>query len=142
MSANLATSSWTTAGALGGAALLAEPANARGAHAAHALDLGLHGRGHHTGEYLRVDGGRGGIRLPHCLGRAASSMWPRPGVPSAAGHRVGCLAMPKAAGFAPLRPMPVSGKPWLFCGAFKTEEAGDLFKDASLNPDTDARLLA
>jgi hypothetical protein len=56
-------------------------------------------------------------------------------VASAAGHRVGCLAMPKAAGFAPL-PMPVSGKPWLFCGAFKTEEAGDLFKDASLNPDT------
>jgi hypothetical protein len=43
--------------------------NDRGAHAAHALDLGLHGRGYpRTGEYLRIDGGRGGA-LSHYLGR-------------------------------------------------------------------------
>jgi hypothetical protein len=74
MSANLATSSWTTGGA---GVLLAEPANDRGAHTYEALDLGLHGRGHHTGEYLRVNGGRGGVPaflylpLPRPRGRAA-----------------------------------------------------------------------
>jgi hypothetical protein len=47
------------------------PANDRGAHAAHALDLGLHGRGYHTGEYLHVDGGRGGVPVLNCLGHAA-----------------------------------------------------------------------
>jgi hypothetical protein len=52
--------------------VLAEPANDLGAHAAHALDLGLHGRGgHYTGEYLRVNGGRGCVPSLHCIGRMA-----------------------------------------------------------------------
>jgi hypothetical protein len=76
MSANLATSSWTT-----GLHVLAEPANDRGAHAAHAVNLGLHRRGHHTSEYLRVDGGRGCVHLLHCLGRAAVKV-PSGGVPA------------------------------------------------------------
>jgi hypothetical protein len=65
-------------------AVLAEPANDRGAHAAHAMDLGLRGRGHHTGEYLRVDGGRGGVPSVN----AAPSRC----------HRVEHLLMPKAIG--------------------------------------------
>jgi hypothetical protein len=41
-------------------AVFAKPTNYSGAHAAHALDLGLNGWWHHTGGYLRVDGGRSG----------------------------------------------------------------------------------
>jgi hypothetical protein len=68
MSANLATSSWTTGLCSQNPPITAElmpPMR-------WALDLGLHGRGHHTSEYLCVHGGRGCVPLLlHCLGRAA-----------------------------------------------------------------------
>jgi hypothetical protein len=60
-------------------------------------DLALHGRGYHISEYLCVDGGRGGVPLLHCLGRAAFCPCSPAQVPS--GDRVEYLLMPKAIDF-------------------------------------------
>jgi hypothetical protein len=77
-------------------AVLAEPADHCGAHATHALDLGLHGRGHRTSECcLCVDGGRGG---PSCSFTASAARRSVHVAPSKC-HRVEYLLMPKAIDF-------------------------------------------